>query len=930
MSIGRKRRKKGSSAGRPAKAPETLAPQEGRAGEAEASGPEASACPSCGLRLSCPLPPFCPRCGTNLADAQKSASAKRARKKKIKKEIERIGGVGTVRSTNELAPFLHMFESGLAESSEGVFSRTVEFGDISYETERRDVKDDIYGKWHDVHASAKPGSCYQINLVNLPARRHDADRYLPETGANADEARAMNDIVSERQRRGRLEFTRRNFYTLSVEAGDAETADRLLTAQISSVAAKIRLIGTSAEEIGGAARMRLMHDLLKGRGAPFTFDYARLARSRQRARDFVSPGWAAYPAFCAGRRDALMLPGLYVKVFHIKDFGSDLSDRALRAIRALPIPMNVSLLYRPQPRGKVVEQVRRNIAVEQAEIFDYQSAVARSGGDFTHLPPAMEEKEEDSKDLLSHIREDDQDIAWFQGLIAIYADTPEQLERYEAELMDQRETWSIDIVALPLQQEQALPSTLPLANPLLPKKYRSLSNAEAAALIPFSSTNIHDDPARSYLFGYDTISGQAILVDPDKLKSPHGWLFGMTGTGKGMEINSILTYALLQHPRTAYDERTERFETPEARCPQWHVIDFHAEYVELGRIFGASVGAFGPNEESCLNPMALSDEAGELTERDVVANTDFFLALVGSVMDRPLTSAERSKLDKCVRETFAPYYGATARPTLKGLYESLRADKSRDAENLADAIEIFVTGSLSSFARETNFRTDKQMNVYDMSRVGANMQTLAVLSVLQHVRSCTFSNFRIGKPTYCVVEEVQILFDNPAAVALLDSYFSELRKYGLHLICVTQLPDRVLDHDRARHLFENSGFFVFLPQNANNADRIAAMFGLSEAQRQRIGAKAAKGTGLVVVEDVKIPMDNRIPSTNPLYGVWNTDPYRMAGGEEGVEVILARKYRLPRDVVACIERELFAARGFLLSDAGAEAKADPDAREGEE
>ena len=155
---------------------------------------------------------------------------------------------------------------------------------------------------------------------------------------------------------------------------------------------------------------------------------------------------------------------------------------------------------------------------------------------------------------MDFIRNKDQQIAWFQGFITVYGKSLADVERNANLVMDECSTWTLEVTELPLQQEQALMGALPLATPRLSKKYRSLTNAEAAALVPFSSQNVCDDPAKSYRLGVNEVSGEQFRVDPDKTKSPHMWVFGMTGSGKGMEMNWLVTYSLLQHPRTVLDK----------------------------------------------------------------------------------------------------------------------------------------------------------------------------------------------------------------------------------------------------------------------------------------------------------------------------------------------------------------------------------------
>ena len=75
-----------------------------------------------------------------------------------------------------------------------------------------------------------------------------------------------------------------------------------------------------------------------------------------------------------------------------------MQDSALRQIRRLPVPMNISLLFQPQKKSKMVQTVRQNIDVTQAEMQDYAQAVGKSGGDPTLLPPAMEDREMEGRE----------------------------------------------------------------------------------------------------------------------------------------------------------------------------------------------------------------------------------------------------------------------------------------------------------------------------------------------------------------------------------------------------------------------------------------------------------------------------------------------------------------------------------------------------
>lgn len=779
------------------------------------------------------------------------------------------------KTTSDLVGVTMGYESGIFETTPGRYGRTVEFGDISYEDERRDQQDAIFEKLFQLHSIFRDNSVYQINLLNISVPNQRTERVLPEVGENADMARCFNDLIEAQQREGNIGIERRNFVSFSVKASDVDEAEPTLATMRNSVCKAFERMGSTVEPLAGPARFAVLNDLLRGRSETFSMDYGKLAGMRAHARDIVAPAWAAYPAGDPLRR-SLRFPNRCAQALWIKDFGNVLSDRAIRSIRALRIPMNISLLFRPMNTAEATRDLRTNIAAIHSEIFNYQAAVAAQSADFTRLPPAMEERESGARELLSFVVDKDQQMELFQGIIVVYAPNPDVLAGYVRQIRDEAATFSIVLEELALRQEEALTSSLPLATPLLPKCYRSLTSGEAAIMVPFSSETVHHSPLRSYYLGQDSVTNNTIFVDPTKTNSPHMWIFGITGSGKGMCMSSILTYNCLRYPRTVYDPDFDEMVNPSNDAPCWVVFDFHGEYVPLARRLGGLVHPLGAGHDTCLNPLDISNEAGALTRKVVQQSIDFFLALMQSIMGRTLEQAERSILDKCLGAAYEPHIGRETRPTLQDLRDGLASYGSERALELAEALEIYVTGSMSAFNGPTSIRYSRHLTVFDCAELGTQMRTFALLCAMQSVRNLVFANYRHGRSTTMVVEEVQTLFDDEEAVTVLVNFMAELRKFGLRMICISQLPDRVLTHPQAKFLFENSSIFVFLANQRINAERIADMFKLSASQTERMDLGVEKGSGLVIVGGAKIAMKNHIPSGNILYELWNTDPDRMA------------------------------------------------------
>lgn len=824
---------------------------------------------------------FCHKCGAVAPEVEQTADAAPGRRKKKK------AAPGLAQTTNDLVGFELMTESGLALDCAGRFSRTSEFADTAYASERRETREDIYEKMCQLHAVFPAGTAYQLNLVNIPEERHSrerAEQLVPTEGADSSLASSFNALIARKQSEGRTDVTRKNYLTISVAADNAEDAEGSLATLRESAATQLDRMQVASRPLDGDARMRLFHNLLRGPHTAYLFDFEKVARGG-RARSYVAPEWAAYPANDQMHRRSLQMEGMYVSTYLMIDFGRELSDSAIRAIRDMPIPMNMSLLFIPKPKGEILRRIAGNIQAVEGEIAEQQSKLTAAGIDYNMVPPAMREKREDALSLREHLIEDDQQVAWFQGLVTVYATTPGELKRFESMILETAQLYSVQVRQLPLYQEEALRSAQPLASSCLTRHMRSLTTSESAIMMPWTNEMIHHSPRESYCFVQHSKSLAPLFVNPDKLKSPHTMIFGITGGGKGMLVNTLITHMMLCHPRTQMSAEAGKMVCADDRAPQIIVFDQHGEYGPLAEQFQAPIYKFKPDGQWRLNPFDVQAEAGELKMSDVHRNADFFMALASDVMEGELTKLAQAVIDECLQEVFEPHIGKTTRPTLTDFREALVARGEDEAKDLALAFRIYTDGLMNSFNGQTNIVDDRQLTFYDCSDLGHTMKMLALLSAMQHVKNLTYKNFQEGRPTYAFFEEFQILFENEAAVRMLDSFYGEMRKFGLHMVCITQHPTRVLEHPIAKNLFDNTGLLVFLPMLNKNANYVEDMFQLSASQREAIDVRSEPGKGLLIADGVKIPFNARIDPKwdSELYELFNTDPDRAAssaGGED--------------------------------------------------
>ena len=88
---------------------------------------------------------------------------------------------------------------------------------------------------------------------------------------------------------------------------------------------------------------------------------------------------------------------------------------------------------------------------------------------------------------------------------------------------------------------------------------------------------------------------------------------------------------------------------------------------------------------------------------------------------RDLGPKQKSLIDRCTANLLNGYmrssFGGKA-PTLKDFYEELKAQPEPEAKDIALSLELFASGSLDTFANETNLDTKNRLICYDIHDLG--------------------------------------------------------------------------------------------------------------------------------------------------------------------------------------------------------------------
>lgn len=151
-------------------------------------------------------------------DASKGAEAERQRRRR---ERDR---------SSEMAAYVGydaMYRDGIAQVMPGMFSQTVEFSDISYQSARKEARETAFTVMSSLFNYFPADSHVQLQVVNAPIPADEVGRkvfFEPGERATSGLAEEYNRILNDKMREGVSNLVRHRYLTYAVGADDVDAA----------------------------------------------------------------------------------------------------------------------------------------------------------------------------------------------------------------------------------------------------------------------------------------------------------------------------------------------------------------------------------------------------------------------------------------------------------------------------------------------------------------------------------------------------------------------------------------------------------------------------------------------------------------------------------------------------------------------------------
>ncbi|WP_084758038.1 VirB4-like conjugal transfer ATPase, CD1110 family [Defluviitalea phaphyphila] len=742
-----------------------------------------------------------------------------------------------------------MYEDGICEIENGLFSKTIKFSDINYQIARREEQVEIFSRYCEFLNYFDPSINLQITIHNkhintedfkaqmlIPMREDELDKYRKE----------YNAMLSEKALQGQNSIVREKYLTFAIKADDYQSAIPVLSRLETDIITNFKSLGCDTKILSGAERLEFLHKFFNP-DDKYVFDYEYLLYSNLTTKDYIAPD-----SFNFQHKNYYEFGDYYGQTLYLKDLPPDLSDKLITELSDIPCNMTITLHINSVDQEEAFALVKRKIAFMEQQKIDEQKKALKAGYDVDMIPYELKYSLNEAEELLDDMQNKNQRMFKVTVLVHTSAKTIEELNDNVYKIMAAARKNNCKMGYLDYLQEEGMNSTIPVGKNHVEIK-RTLTTASTAIFVPFTTQELFQESGMYY--GLNALSRNLIFFNRKTLKNPNGFILGTPGSGKSFSAKREMVNALLNTD----DEVL--------------IIDPEREYAPLAHGFGGEVIHISAGSKAHINPLDITMDYAD-DDNPLLLKSEFVLSLCELLVGgkNGLTAAQKTVIDRACKMTYQAYFANPNKnpiPTLKDFYEVLKSQPEREATSIALSLELYIEGSLSVFAHPTNIDTRNRFIVFDIRDLGKQLKTMGMLIVLDQIWNRITQNRALGKRTWLYIDEIYLLFQNEYSANYLFELYKRARKWGAIPTGITQNVEDLLISDLARRMLSNTDFIMMLNQAASDRVELAALLNISNQQLNYV-TNAQAGQGLLFAGNSIIPFIDKFPQDTELYSMMTT------------------------------------------------------------
>ena len=747
-----------------------------------------------------------------------------------------------------------MFPDGICRVTDSYYTKTVQFQDINYQLNQNEDKTAIFDGWCDFLNYFDSSVRFQLSFVNMSANKDNYARYITISpqGDDFDSIRLeYTQMLQNQLARGNNGLIKTKYLTFGVEADGLKAAKPRLERIETDILNNFKRLGVAAEPMNGMERLRLLHGMLHmDEQEPFRFSWDWLAPSGLSVKDFIAPSSFEFRtgrSFGVGRRIGC--------ASFLQILAPELNDRMLADFLDMESSLIVSMHVQSVDQVKAIKTIKRKITDLQKMTIEEQKKAVRAGYDMDIIPSDLATYGTEAKKLLQDLQSRNERMFLLTFIVVNTAGSRQQLDNNVFQAASIAQKYNCQLTRLDFRQEEGLMSSLPLGLNQI-EIQRGLTTSSVAIFIPFTTQELFQDGKEALYCGLNALSNNLIMVDRKHLKNPNGLILGTPGSGKSFAAKREIANVFL----VTDDDII--------------ICDPEAEYGPLVERLHGQVIKISPTSPHYINPMDLNLNYSD-DENPLSLKSDFILSLCELIVGGKdgLMPVEKTIIDRCVRMVYRDYLSDPVpenMPILEDLYNELRRQEEKEAQYIATALEIYVSGSLNVFNHRTNINIANRIVSFDIKELGKQLKKIGMLIVQDAVWNRVTINREAHKSTRYYIDEMHLLLREEQTAAYTVEIWKRFRKWGGIPTGITQNVKDLLSSREVENIFENSDFILMLNQASGDRQILAKQLNISPHQLSYV-THSGEGEGLLFYGNVILPFVDRFPR-GELYDLLTTKP----------------------------------------------------------
>ena len=764
------------------------------------------------------------------------------------------------KSAQDSIPFQRMFPDGICRVTDTYYTKTIQFQDINYQLSQNEDKTAIFDGWCDFLNYFDASVHFQLTFLNMAANKdtYGTQITIPLRGDEDDAIRTeYTQMLRDQLAKGNNGLIKTKYLTFGIEADGMKTAKPRLERIETDVLNNFKRLGVAAEPLNGTDRLRLLHDMLRiDDPAPFRFSWDWLASSGLSVKDFIAPSsfeFAKGNYFGIGQKRGA--------VSFLQILAPELNDRMLADFLDMESSLIVTMHVQSVDQVSAIKTIKRKITDLDRMKIEEQKKAVRSGYDMDIIPSDLATYGAEAKKLLQELQSRNERMFLLTFLVLNIADSVPKLRNNVFQASSIAQKYNCQLVRLDFRQEEGLMSSLPLGLNQV-EIQRGLTTSAVAIFVPFTTQELYQNGSEALYCGLNALSNNLIMVDRKFLKNPNGLILGTPGSGKSFAAKREIANVF--------------FVTNDDII----ICDPEAEYGPLVERLHGQVIKIAPTSPHFINPMDLNLNYSD-DENPLSLKSDFILSLCELIVGGKdgLQPVEKTIIDRCVRMVYRDYLNDPKpenMPVLEDLYQELRRQEEKEAQYVATALEIYVTGSLNVFNHRTNVDIQNRIVAFDIKELGKQLKKIGMLVVQDQVWNRVTVNREAHKATRYYIDEFHLLLKEEQTAAYSVEIWKRFRKWGGVPTGITQNVKDLLASREVENIFENSDYIYMLNQASGDRQILAKQLNISPHQLSYV-THSGEGEGLLFYGNIILPFVDRFPKDTELYRVMTTKPNEVSG-----------------------------------------------------